>query len=139
MDDKEKEKFGVIIDKNNQPEGEKPQVEDKPSESSEQNQKDVNENQNLSEDQPKVDIVSENETEKSSDNVNLSSPEKNSQENKVEVAEKTNEIQNDEKNNEQEKKEHQVIHKKDGRLHIYVRQDKYKGELKSKKLGWKTL
>ena len=28
--------------------------------------------------------------------------------------------------------EHQVIHKKDGRLHIYVRQDKYKGELKSK-------
>ena len=25
-----------------------------------------------------------------------------------------------------------VIHKKDGRLHIYVRQDKYKGELKSK-------
>ena len=29
MDDKEKEKFGVIIDKNNQPEGEKPQIEDK--------------------------------------------------------------------------------------------------------------
>ena len=27
---------------------------------------------------------------------------------------------------------HQVIHKKDGRLHIYIRQDKYKGELKSK-------
>ena len=132
MDDKEKEKFGVIIDKNDQPEGEKPQVEDKPSESSEQNQKDVNENQNLSEDQPKVDIVSEDQTEKSSDNVNFSSPEENSQENKVEVAEKTNEIQNDEKNNEQEKKEHQVIHKKDGRLHIYVRQDKYKGELKSK-------
>ena len=33
---------------------------------------------------------------------------------------------------EEEKKEHEVIHKKDGRLHIYVRQDKYKGELKSK-------
>ena len=32
----------------------------------------------------------------------------------------------------QEKKEHEVIHKKDGRLHIYIRQDKYKGELKSK-------
>ena len=31
-----------------------------------------------------------------------------------------------------EKKEHEVIHKKDGRLHIYIRQDKYKGELKSK-------
>ena len=32
----------------------------------------------------------------------------------------------------QDKKDHEVIHKKDGRLHIYVRQDKYKGELKSK-------
>ena len=30
------------------------------------------------------------------------------------------------------RQDHQVIHKKDGRLHIYVRQDKYKGELKSK-------
>ena len=35
-------------------------------------------------------------------------------------------------NKEEEKKEHEVIHKKDGRLHIYIRQDKYKGELKSK-------
>ena len=34
--------------------------------------------------------------------------------------------------NEEKKEEHRVIHKKDGRLHIYVRQDKYKGELKSK-------
>tara|TARA_Y100001960_G_scaffold95577_1_gene102923 strand:- start:1809 stop:4091 length:2283 start_codon:yes stop_codon:yes gene_type:complete len=33
---------------------------------------------------------------------------------------------------QESKKEHQVIHKKEGRLHIYVRQDKYKGELKSK-------
>ncbi len=34
---------------------------------------------------------------------------------------------------EEEKQEkNTVIHKKDGRLHIYVRQDKYKGELKSK-------
>jgi len=32
----------------------------------------------------------------------------------------------------EEKNEHEVIHKKDGRLHIYIRQDKYKGELKSK-------
>jgi len=28
--------------------------------------------------------------------------------------------------------EHRVIHKKNDKLHIYVRQDKYKGELKSK-------
>ena len=132
MDDKEKEKFGVIIDKNSQPEGEKPQADDKPSESSEQIQKDVNENQNLSKDQPKVDIGSPDETEKSSDNVNFSSSEENLHKNKDEVVEQTNENQNIEKNNEQEKKEHQVIHKKDGRLHIYVRQDKYKGELKSK-------
>ena len=34
--------------------------------------------------------------------------------------------------NNEEKKQHEVIHKKDGRLHIYIRQDKYKGELKSK-------
>ena len=31
-----------------------------------------------------------------------------------------------------EKNEREVIHKRDGRLHIYIRQDKYKGELKSK-------
>ena len=37
-----------------------------------------------------------------------------------------------EKKDENEGSTHQVIHKKDGRLHIYVRQDKYKGELKSK-------
>ena len=38
----------------------------------------------------------------------------------------------DEKKDEDIESGHQVIHKKDGRLHIYVRQDKYKGELKSK-------
>ncbi len=42
------------------------------------------------------------------------------------------ENQNLESSSEEKKAEHQVIHKKDGRLHIYVRQDKYKGELKSK-------
>ena len=40
--------------------------------------------------------------------------------------------QGESKTSEEIKKEHEVIHKKDGRLHIYVRQDKYKGELKSK-------
>ena len=38
----------------------------------------------------------------------------------------------DEIKNENNKSSHQVIHKKEDRLHIYVRQDKYKGELKSK-------
>ena len=43
----------------------------------------------------------------------------------------TETVQEVEKSSE-DKKEHEVIHKKDGRLHIYIRQDKYKGELKSK-------
>ena len=33
----------------------------------------------------------------------------------------------------------ETIHRKDGRLHIYVRQDKYKGELKSHNWGWKSV
>ena len=37
-----------------------------------------------------------------------------------------------EKKDEDNGSSHEVIHKKDGRLHIYIRQDKYKGELKSK-------
>jgi len=43
-----------------------------------------------------------------------------------------NESSDDNVKSDAQKKEHEVIHKKDGRLHIYVRQDKYKGELKSK-------
>ena len=42
----------------------------------------------------------------------------------------------DDKNNSKkdivDSTENRIIHKKEGRLHIYVRQDKYKGELKSK-------
>ena len=34
--------------------------------------------------------------------------------------------------NDQSNDNHKVIHRKDGRLHVYVRQDKYKGELKSR-------
>ena len=43
-----------------------------------------------------------------------------------------NENQAETQSEVEEKKENEVVHKKDGRLHIYVRQDKYKGELKSK-------
>ena len=43
-----------------------------------------------------------------------------------------NEDQNVTQSSVENNKEHKVIHKKNGRLHIYVRQDKYKGELKSK-------
>ena len=43
-----------------------------------------------------------------------------------------NETVDEVKPSDENEKKHEVIHKKDGRLHIYVRQDKYKGELKSK-------
>ena len=132
MDDKEKEKFGVIIDKNNQSEGEKPQVEDNTTESQSTNEKNDDQNQNLTKEQPKVDNQQNEELETSSESTNLSLDEKQSSENNNENSQNVNENENVEKSNEEEKKEHQVIHKKDGRLHIYVRQDKYKGELKSK-------
>jgi type IV pilus assembly protein PilN len=41
-------------------------------------------------------------------------------------------LKKDSNNDFSESTENRIIHKKDGRLHIYVRQDKYKGELKSK-------
>ena len=155
MDDKEKEKFGVIIDKQNQSESEQPKVEEKSPE-----------NKNIESEQPKVEEKSlENETIKTeNENIGVSDVKQAEDENKTEntpqnqdqssdndannnlsSAEPTNlneNINNNENNDaekinkenstEEEKKDHQVIHKKDGRLHIYVRQDKYKGELKSK-------
>ncbi len=50
---------------------------------------------------------------------------------KLEVENEEN-LEKQEDNTQDEKNLNEVIHKKDGRLHIYVRQDKYKGELKSK-------
>ena len=73
----------------------------------------------------------ENENESSESNQEVTISENN--ENKPDESnQETITQENNENNNEEEKKEHEVIHKKDGRLHIYVRQDKYKGELKSK-------
>ena len=94
----------------------------------------------MTEDKKDENIISSNENEENEDKVdnqpvvdeNLDNP----------SSKVSNENQNIQENNENETKtsdvsqnetpEHQVIHKKDGRLHIYVRQDKYKGELKSK-------
>ena len=56
----------------------------------------------------------------------------NSQSNQESSAETSTETTNISPEQSDNKQEHQVIHKKDGRLHIYVRQDKNKGELKSK-------
>ena len=50
----------------------------------------------------------------------------------IKISETLTENQPDSEFKSEEDKEHEVIHKKEGRLHIYIRQDKYKGELKSK-------
>ncbi len=86
------------------------------------------------------DKTSENqpEGEKISDNTNNLKNPPSSSENKDDVSSAEQSTQPevekaaDSPQASDEKKEHEVIHKKDGRLHIYVRQDKYKGELKSK-------
>tara|TARA_A100001015_G_C15037054_1_gene736991 strand:- start:1821 stop:4004 length:2184 start_codon:yes stop_codon:yes gene_type:complete len=44
----------------------------------------------------------------------------------------SNYLENSSQSEVESNQEHRVIHKKNDKLHIYVRQDKYKGELKSK-------
>ncbi len=94
----------------------------------------------MTEDKKDENIISSNENEENADKVdNQPGVDENLNKPSNEIS---NENQNIQENNENETKssdenqnetpEHQVIHKKDGRLHIYVRQDKYKGELKSK-------
>ena len=79
--------------------------------------------------QPKVDEENQPESEKNQ-NVDTSEGLKEN------IDGNNDELKNfdttSDKKEENEGTGHQVIHKKDGRLHIYVRQDKYKGELKSK-------
>ena len=94
----------------------------------------------MTEDKKDENIISLNENEENKDKIdNQPGVDENLNKPSNEIS---NENQNIQENNENETKssdenqnetpEHQVIHKKDGRLHIYVRQDKYKGELKSK-------
>ena len=94
----------------------------------------------MTEDKKDENIISSNENEENADKIdNQPGVDENLNNPSTEIS---NENQNIQENNENETKssdesqnetpEHQVIHKKDGRLHIYVRQDKYKGELKSK-------
>ena len=82
-----------------------------------------------SENQPKVDKKNQPESEKNQ-NVDIAEGLKEN------IDGNNDELKNfdttSDKKEENEGTGHQVIHKKDGRLHIYVRQDKYKGELKSK-------
>ncbi len=94
----------------------------------------------MSEDKKDENINSSNENEENVENVENQPPvdEKlntSTDENSGETQNLSeNQENNDEtvNNDENQTTEHQVIHKKDGRLHIYIRQDKYKGELKSK-------
>ena len=138
MDDKEKEKFGVIIDKEKQPESDQPKVDESVpldqnltsgSEESEVLDLKKSENENYQENiNEKEEIKVENTT---NENISVSTKETND-ENLNNLSEEDDKNKNIENITHEEKKDHQVIHKKDGRLHIYVRQDKYKGELKSK-------
>ena len=81
------------------------------------------------ENQPKIDSENQAQNDQNQNFETTSDGNETKTENLVE----NQEISADEKKiDESESSSHQVIHKKDGRLHIYVRQDKYKGELKSK-------
>ena len=74
-----------------------------------------------------------NEDDKKLEN-QINTPESSNDSNeqvKLEVENEAN-LEKQEDNIQEERNLNEVIHKKDGRLHIYVRQDKYKGELKSK-------
>ncbi len=127
MDDKEKEKFGVIIDKNDQDTGNQPKVDEGvsknenniKSEGSHSEKSSISDEKQLEGD--KVNDVDQKNEEKKNLDENIENNDQN--------LETESEIKTE---NVDEKREHQVIHKKDGRLHIYIRQDKYKGELKSK-------
>ena len=95
-----------------------------------QPQSEENQNQNT---KPK----SDNENQSIVDSSNQIMNEKNYENQPNDLSEEAKEEKiivetSDEIKNENNKSSHQVIHKKEGRLHIYVRQDKYKGELKSK-------
>lgn len=114
------------VDSNNQPIVEENQNIETTSEGSENNLENPAQNENLDTSNEKIeenfspDQTNDEKTSDAIENTEQTSAE-------TEVSENLNE--NKEENGGST---HQVIHKKDGRLHIYVRQDKYKGELKSK-------
>jgi len=85
--------------------------------------------QSNDENQPKIDSNDSTNPEESSNNETTSE----GNESKDQKVDQNQELRVESSTNDQDSGSgHQVIHKKDGRLHIYVRQDKYKGELKSK-------
>ena len=104
------------VDLNNQPQSEENQNQNNEPESDNENQSIVDSNNQTM-----------NENKYKNQETDL-----NEEVNNQKIEEKIIVETSDEIKNENNKSSHQVIHKKEGRLHIYVRQDKYKGELKSK-------
>ena len=74
----------------------------------------------------------QNNQESQLENETKSPVEPQTTEQQFQASENTIQTNVENENGNNKKNGHEVIHKKDGRLHIYVRQDKYKGELKSK-------
>ena len=97
----------------------------------EDDKKILNEDDSQSEDENQSKIDSENEAQ-SEPNQNLETTSDGNVTKTENLDENQDSSPDEKKINENDTSSHQVIHKKDGRLHIYVRQDKYKGELKSK-------
>ena len=114
------------VDENNQPEGVDNQKNDPIPDSNQNNNENNDQTQNLdtSSDKKEENKILDNQNDERS----LESSQNNDQETTQQQTSETSSEKKDEDNGSS----HEVIHKKDGRLHIYIRQDKYKGELKSK-------
>ena len=97
----------------------------------EDDKKVLNEDASQPEDENQSKIDSENQAQSES-NQNLETTSDGNESKNENLVENQDSSAEEKKINENDTSSHQVIHKKDGRLHIYVRQDKYKGELKSK-------
>ena len=126
------------VDLNNQPQSEENQNQNNETKSGNENQSIVDSNnQTMNENKyenQETDLNEEVNNQKIEEEIIVETSDeiKNEEVNNQNIEEKIIVETPDEIKNENNKSSHQVIHKKEGRLHIYVRQDKYKGELKSK-------
>ena len=126
------------VDLNNQPQSEENQNQNNETKSDNENQSIVDSNnQTMNENKyenQETDLNEEVNNQKIEEEIIVETSDeiKNEEVNNQNIEEKIIVETSDEIKNENNKSSHQVIHKKEGRLHIYVRQDKYKGELKSK-------
>ena len=114
------------VDENNQPEDVDNQKNDPIPDTNQNNNENTDQTQNLDTSGDKK------EENKISDNQNDERSLESSQNNDQETTQQQTSEPSSEKKDENNGSSHEVIHKKDWRLHIYIRQDKYKGELKSK-------